>query len=102
MREKYPLALAASIILVSFGVVVYLVSSSIVTSQSSDDEDISDFQDLWDDASGVVKTTSNKTTHELTQLFDSTREKIKQSQEYQRFQQLIENTDKKNTSDNER
>ena len=101
MREKYLLSLAASMILVSFVIIVYFVTTGIVENKSSEDESITKFQDLYYDTSDIIQTTKNKTQTELKQFLNFTKDSINKNQQIKKFQQLIENTVGKNKNNTE-
>lgn len=92
LREQYPLTLAASIILGSFAVIIFFVTTGIEENKSSEDETINTFQNFYNDTSTKVKNTKLKTQKELKQFLNVTQDKINESQELQNFQQLIEDT----------
>ena len=92
MREKYPLALAASIILVSFVVIIFFVTTGIEETKSSEDETINTFQNFYNDTSTQVQNTKLKTQKQLKQFINVTQKVINESKELHKFQQLIEDT----------
>ena len=90
MRDNFPLAVAATVSLLSFGIVILFVTVGILESNTSQETKLQQIDKLFDNATVIVKETQNATKHELLQFFNKTSDAIKNSPELQRLQQQFE------------
>jgi hypothetical protein len=90
LRDNIPLAISATVILFSFGIIILFVTVSILEKKSTDEIELQQLEDLIDNATVIAKETQNATKHELLQLFNKTSDTIKNSPEFQQLQQKFE------------
>jgi hypothetical protein len=91
MRDNIPLAISATVILFSFGIIVLFVAVSILEKQGVDEIELQHIDNLIDNASVIAKETQNVTKHELLQFFNKTSDVIKNNPQLQQFRQQFEN-----------
>jgi hypothetical protein len=91
LRENVPLAISATVILFSFGIIILFVTVSILEKRSTDEIELQHIENLIDNATVIAKETQNATKHELLQFFNKTSETIKNNPEFQQFRQQFEN-----------
>ena len=91
MKENLPMAISATVILFSFGIIVLFVSVSILEKRSTDEIELQHIENLIDNATVIAKETQNVTKHELLQFFNKTSDAIKNNPEFQQFRQQFEN-----------
>ena len=91
MRENFPLAIAAVLIIFSFGIVTLFVSVELIESKTSDEINLQQFDDIVSNATEIAMETRNQTKYHLLQFFNNTSDAIRNNTELQRFQQLWEN-----------
>jgi hypothetical protein len=91
LRANVPLAISATVILFSFGIIILFVTVSILEKRSTDEIELQHFENLFDNATIIAKETQNATKHELLQFFNKTSDAIKNNPEFQQFRQQFEN-----------
>jgi hypothetical protein len=91
LRENVPLAISATVILFSFGIIILFVTVSILEKKSTDEVELQHIENLIDNATVIAKETQNATKHELLQFFNKTSDVIKNNPELQQFRQQFEN-----------
>jgi hypothetical protein len=91
LRENIPLAISATVILFSFGIIILFVTVSILEKKSSDEIELQHIENLIDNATVIAKETQKATKHELLQFFNKTSDAIRNSPELQQFRQQFEN-----------
>jgi hypothetical protein len=91
LRDNLPLAISATVILFSFGIIILFVTVSILEKRSTDEIELQHFENLFDNATTIAKETQNATKHELLQFFNKTSDAIKNNPEFQQFRQQFEN-----------
>lgn len=87
MRENFPLAVAATLIMFSFGIVVLFVSVGVIENETSSEIELQHIEGLFENATEIAMDTHNTTKYELRQLFNKTSDALKNSPEIQKFQQ---------------
>ena len=90
MRDNFPLAIAATVSILSFGIVILFVTVGILEKQSTDEIKLQHFENLLDNATEIAKETQNATKYELLQLINKTSDAIKNNPELQQLQQQWE------------
>ena len=90
MRDNFPLAIAATVSILSFGIVILFVTVGILEKQSTDEIKLQHFENLLDNATEIAKETQNATKYELLQLINRTSNIIKNNPELQQLQQQWE------------
>jgi hypothetical protein len=85
------LAISATVILFSFGIIILFVTVSILEKKSTDEIELQHIENLIDNATIIAKETQNATKHELLQFFNKTSDAIKNNPEFQQFRQQFEN-----------
>lgn len=91
MKENLPLAISATVILFSFGIIILFVTVSILEKRSTDEIELQHIENLFDNATVLAKETQNVTKHEILQFFNKTSVAIKNNPEFQQFRQQFEN-----------
>lgn len=91
MKENIPLAISATVILFSFGIIILFVTISILEKKSTDEIELQHIEDFIDNATVIAKETQNATKYELLQFFNKTSDVIRNSPELQQFRQQFEN-----------
>ena len=91
MRDNFPLAVAATVSILSFGIVILFVTVSILEKKSTDEIHLQHIDSLLDNVTGIAKDTQNATKYELLQFFNKTSDAIKNNPELLRLQQQFEN-----------
>jgi len=85
------LAISATVILFSFGIIILFVTVSILEKRSTDEIELQHIENLIDNATVIAKETQNATKQELLQFFNKTSDTIRNSPELQQFLQQFEN-----------
>jgi len=91
LRDNIPLAISATVILFSFGIVILFVTVGILEKKSPDEIQLQHLEDIIDNATVIAKETQNATKQELLQFFNKTSDTIRNSPELQQFLQQFEN-----------
>ena len=90
MRDNFPLAVAATVSILSFGIVILFVTVGILEKKSTDEIQLQHFEDFIDNATVIAKETQNATKYELLQLINRTSDAIRNNPELQQLQQQWE------------
>ncbi|MGQ0791835.1 MAG: hypothetical protein ACT4NJ_06400 [Nitrosopumilaceae archaeon] len=90
MRDNFPLAIATTVIILSFGVVILFVTIGILEKRDPDEIDLQHIEDLIDNATVITKETQNATKYELLQLINKTSDTIRNNPDFQQLQQQWE------------
>ena len=90
MRDNFPLAVAATVSILSFGIVILFVTVGILEKQSTDEIKLQHFENLLDNATEIAKETQNATKYELLQLINKTSDSIRNNPDFQQLQQQWE------------
>lgn len=90
MRDTFPLAVAATVSILSFGIVILFVTVGILEKKAPDEIELQHIEDLIDNARVIAKETQNATKHDLLQFFNKTSDAIKNNPEFQQLQQQWE------------
>ena len=90
MRDNFPLAIAATVSILSFGIVILFVTVGILEKKAPDEIKLQQIDKLIDNATVIAKETQNATMHELLQFFNKTSDTIKNNREFQQLQQQWE------------
>ena len=90
MHDNFPLAVAATVSILSFGIVILFVTVGILEKQSTDEIKLQHFENLLDNATEIAKETQNATKNELLQLINRTSDAIRNNPELQQLQQQWE------------
>ena len=90
MRDNFSLAVAATVSILSFGIVILFVTVGILEKKATDEIKLQHIDNLLDNATVIAKETQNATKYELLQFFNKTSDAIKNSPELQRLQQQFE------------
>jgi len=90
LRDNFPLAVAATVSILSFGIVILFVTVGILEKKATDEIKLQHIDNLLDNATVIAKETQNATKYELLQFFNKTSDAIKNSPELQRLQQQFE------------
>ena len=99
MRDKYPLAISATVIVVSFGMVIMFITYGYFESNTSSEEDVRELEYFVDNATKAFKTTQIKTKQEIVELLNETKVRIQESESFQNFNQLFEKVETNSTTD---
>ena len=91
MRDNFPLAVAATVSILSFGVVILFVTVGILEKNISQETQVQNYDKYFDNATVIAKETRNSTKYELLQFFNKTSYAIKNNPELLRLQQQFEN-----------
>ena len=90
MRDTFPLAVAATVIILSFGIIILFVTVGILEKRDPDEIELQHIEDLIDNATVITKETQNATKYELLQLINKTSDTIRNNPEFQQLQQAWE------------
>jgi len=90
LRDNFPLAVAATVSILSFGIVILFVTVGILEKKAPDEIELQHIEDLIDNATVIAKETQNATKHELLQLINRTSDVIRNNPEFQQLQQQWE------------
>jgi len=90
LHDNFPLAIAATVSILSFGIVILFVTVGILEKQSTEEIKLQHFENLLDNATEIAKETQNATKHELLQLINRTSDVIRNNPEFQQLQQQWE------------
>ena len=89
MRDNFPLAVAATVSLLSFGIVILFVTVGILESNTQEIK-LQQIDKLFDNATVIAKETQNATKYELLQFINRTSDVIRNNPELQQLQQQWE------------
>jgi len=84
------MAVAATLIIFSFGIVVLFVTVGIIENQTSSEIELQHIEGFFENATIIAKETQNATKYELKQFFNKTSDALRNNPEIQRFQQQWE------------
>ena len=90
MRDNFSLAVATTVSILSFGIVILFVTVGILEQQSPDEIKSQHIDNLLDNVTAIAKETQNVTKYELLQFFNKTSDAIKNNPEFQQLQQQWE------------
>ena len=90
MHDNFPLAIAATVSILSFGIVILFVTVGILEKQSTEEIKLQHFENLLDNATEIAKETQNATKYELLQLINRTSDIVRNNPELQQLQQQWE------------
>ena len=90
MHDNFPLAIAATVSILSFGIVILFVTVGILEKQSTEEIKLQHFENLLDNATEIAKETQNATKYEFLQLINRTSDAIRNNPELQQLQQQWE------------
>ena len=90
MRDNFSLAVAATVSILSFGIVILFVTVGILEKKAPEEIKLQQIDKLIDNATVIAKETQNATTYELLQFFNKTSDKIRNNPEFQQLQQQLE------------
>lgn len=90
MRDNFTLAVAVTVSIFSFGIVILFVTIGILEKQSTDEIELRHLEDFIDNATEIAKETQNATKYELLQLINRTSDVIRNNPELQQLQQQWE------------
>jgi hypothetical protein len=90
LRDNLSLAVAATVSILSFGIVILFVTVGILEQQSTDEIKFQQIDKLFDNATVIAKETQNATKYELLQFFNKTSDTIRNNPEFQQLQQQWE------------
>ena len=90
MRDNFPLAIAATVIILSFGIVILFVTVGILEKRDPDEIELQHIEDFIDNATVITKETQNATKYELLQLINKTSDTIRNNPDFQQLQQQWE------------
>ncbi|MFI5405530.1 MAG: hypothetical protein ACHQ1D_03335 [Nitrososphaerales archaeon] len=90
MRDNFSLAVAGTVSILSFGIVILFVTVGILESHTSQEIKLQEIDKLFDNATIIAKETQNTTKYELLQFFNKTSDAIKNNPELQQLQQQWE------------
>lgn len=82
------MTLGATVIVLSFGIVILFVSVGLIEDKTSNEIDIQEIPNMIGNANEIVADTRNATKYELINFFNNTSNALKNSTEVQQFQQL--------------
>ena len=85
------MSLAATVIILSFGIVILFVSVEIIEDKTSNKIELQEIPNIIGNANEIVTDTRNATKYELINFFNNTSNALKNSTQVQNFQQLWEN-----------
>ena len=92
MHDNFSLAVAATVSILSFGIVILFVTVGILETHPQEIK-LQQIDKLIDNATVIAKETQNATKYQLLQFFNNTSDAIKNNPEIQHFQQQFENKD---------
>ena len=84
------MAVAATLIIFSFGIVVLFVTVGIIENETSGEIELQHIEGFFENATEIAKETQNATKYELKQFFNKTSDALSNNPEIQRFQQQWE------------
>jgi len=90
LRDNFPLAVAATVSILSFGIVILFVTVGILEKKAPDEIELQHIEDLIDNVTVIAKETQNATKYELLQFFNKTSDALKNNPELQQLQQQWE------------
>jgi len=90
LRDNFPLAVAATVSILSFGIVVLFVTVGILEKKSTDEIELQHLEDFIDNATVIAKETQNATKYELLQFINMTSDTIRNNPDFQQLQQQWE------------
>ncbi len=90
MRENFPLAVAAILIIFSFGIMILFVTAGLLENESTGEIKLQQIEGLIENATDIAQDTQNTTKYELKQIINKTSNALRNNQEIQNFQQLWE------------
>ena len=90
MRDNFSLTVAATVSILSFGIVILFVTVGILEQQSTDEIKSQHIDNLLDNATAIAKETQNATKYELLQLINRTSDIIRNNPELQQLRQQWE------------
>lgn len=90
MRNNFPLAVAATVSILSFGIVILFVTVGILEKKAPDEIKLQQIDKLIYNATVIAKETQNATKYELLQFFNKTSDTIRNNPEFQQLQQQWE------------
>jgi len=90
LHDNFPLAVAATVSILSFGIVILFVTVGILEKKAPDEIELQHIEDLIDNATVIAKETQNATMYELLQLINETSDTIRNNPEFQQLQQQWE------------
>jgi len=90
LRDNFPLAIAATVIILSFGIVILFVTVGILEKRDPDEIELQHIEDFIDNATVITKETQNATKYELLQLINKTSDTIRNNPDFQQLQQQWE------------
>ena len=90
MRDNFSLAVAATVSILSFGIVILFVTVGILENKSTDEIELQHLEDFIDNATVIAKETQNATKRDLLQFFNKTSDAIKNNPELQQLRQQWE------------
>ena len=93
MQDNFPLAVAATISILSFGIVILFVTLGILEKNTSQEIQLEHIDKLFDNATEIAAETRNATKYELLQLINNTADVIRNNPELQRLQQQWDSFD---------
>ena len=89
MRDNFSLAVAATVSILSFGIVILFVTVGILESNTKEIK-LQELDKLFNNTTEIAKETQNATKHQLLQFFNKTSDTIMNNPELQRLQQQWE------------
>jgi len=90
LHDNFPLVVAATVSILSFGIVILFVTVGILEKKAPDEINLQHIENLIDNATVIAKETQNATKHDLLQFFNKTSNAIKNNPEFQQLQQQLE------------
>ncbi len=93
MQDNFPLVVAATVSILSFGIVFLFLTVSLLEKHTSQEIQLQNIDKLFDNATSIAKETGNATKYELFQLLNNTSDVFRNNPELQRLQQQWESFD---------
>ena len=90
MRDNFPLAVAAILIIFSFGIVILFVTAGLIENNTSGEIKLQQIEGIIQNATDIAQDTQNATKYELKQILNKTSTALRENPEIQRFQQQWE------------
>jgi len=84
------MAVAATLIIFSFGLVILFVTVGIIENKNSGEIELQHIEGFIENATEIVKETQNATKYELKQFLNKTSDTLRNNPEIQRYQQQWE------------
>ena len=84
------MAVAATLIMLSFGIVVLFVAVGLLEHETSGEIELQHIEDLFANATEIAQDTQNYTKYELKQFLNKTSDSLRNNPDIQRFQQQWE------------